>query len=520
MRVELVLVVALLATPVVGCLSGGEDLDTTDTDDASDDADAPPEDEGDDEPGDDGTGSGDANATDGTDSETSDEDETVENPPTSVVAHIDTGVNPYHQAFRDRSPLAHVHPSAYIEGFPEDARALNLSLDATSYEEALAQDRDVWANVTGGELYWIPGTRIVGAISLGDGGVREDREETPILDDHGHGTMTGSRAVGASTSLAPNARLVTVEGLGGEQVRWAADQGWIDVQTNSWIDFVPPPANRAQDELPASDIESTSEAFAAAADEMVTIAASGNGAAYTAGVAPTPTYTLSTAPDGVILVGAHDNGYLTPWSGSPPHLIADGFRPLAAVFDATTAIDTHAYSCCTSASAPYAAGAAAHIITQARNLLGDASVGIENGTVAEGEAPAIDQGPLADGELTRQELRDVLLKTAQQRPTPTLHDGDTHWSAQPSEDEPADATEPGENAYCPGCWSTPVTYQEIPEDVPTYVYTGYGAINVFSDQQAQAVLVGAIELPDREQADSFYEADQTAREAYYPPTGP
>jgi hypothetical protein len=52
--------------------------------------------------------------------------------------------------------------------------------------------------------------------------------------------------------------------------------------------------------------------------------------------------------------------------------------------------------------------------------------------------------------------------------------------------------------------------------VPTYLYTGYGAINVFSDRAALNVLLGAVEEPGREDADRFYDADQSVRETYYP----
>ena len=90
--------------------------------------------------------------------------------PQAVVALIDTGINPYSEAFRDTSPLARKHPSTYIPGYPEDAIELKLSL-GVPYKDAVEEDADVWAAVEPGKLYWVPGTRIVGAISLGDGGV-------------------------------------------------------------------------------------------------------------------------------------------------------------------------------------------------------------------------------------------------------------------------------------------------------------------------------------------------------------
>ena len=211
--------------------------------------------------------------------------------PMSVVAHIDTGVNPYNKNFRDRSPLAYKHPSTYIPGFPTDAEALRLHLDMP-YEKAFEADEDVWKLVKRNQLYWIPGTKIIGAISMGAGGTYCPVVKFPtvlatndgtcsehvILDDNGHGSMTASRSTGLLTSLAPDARLVTIEGLGAGSVQWAADQGWIDVQTNSWLSLVPPPV--------PSDV---SDAFADAAARMPTLAASGNGTAYVTGFAPTPT---------------------------------------------------------------------------------------------------------------------------------------------------------------------------------------------------------------------------------------
>ena len=50
----------------------------------------------------------------------------------AVVALIDTGINPYHVEFRDDSALALQHPSTYLEGYPADAEALSLTLNAES----------------------------------------------------------------------------------------------------------------------------------------------------------------------------------------------------------------------------------------------------------------------------------------------------------------------------------------------------------------------------------------------------
>ena len=55
-----------------------------------------------------------------------------------VIAVVDTGINPYHVAYR-RSEYT-VHPSNYIEGFPKDAPALGLSFGAADYVTARTAD--------------------------------------------------------------------------------------------------------------------------------------------------------------------------------------------------------------------------------------------------------------------------------------------------------------------------------------------------------------------------------------------
>lgn len=434
--------------------------------------------------------------------------------PMSVVAHIDTGVNPYNKNFRDRSPLAYKHPSTYIPGFPKDAEALKLHLDMP-YDKAVEADADLWKMVRRAEVYWIPGTKIIGAISFGAGGTscpdtvqlpvvsgsfQGDCSEHVILDDAGHGSMTASRSTGILTSLAPDARLVTIEGLGASSVRWATDQGWIDVQTNSWLSLVPPP-------VPSG----VTDAFADAAAKMVTFAASGNGSAYLAGVAPTPTYLLSTAPPGVILVGGHDNGKTTLWSGAPPHVVADAYAGPTAIFNSSTEVRPDPIACCTSAASPYAAGGAAALIEEARRILGDRTTGVQDGVIAEG-CPTTTKGPLADGDLTLDELKDVLFHTAEAFPAEGKHDGDIHWAGDP---RPPDNAEygPGANPFCVGCTTTPVPWSTIPSnaDGAAYQFVGYGAINERSVTAGIAVLKGKADLPERAAADSQYELDQMLR---------
>lgn len=439
----------------------------------------------------------------------------------AVVALVDTGINPYSVAFRDNSPLARRHPSTYIPGYPKDARALRLSL-GLPFEKAVKKDEKIWASVERSKLYWVPGTRIVGAISFGAGGtkcpsptevpplagfVQESCKEHAILDDQGHGSMTASRAAGSPNSLAPEARIVAIEGLGNNQVRWAADQGWIDVQSNSWLNLVPPPASSG----------STGAAFRHASERMITMAASGNGTAYIMGVAPTPTYLLSTAAPGVILVGGHDNGKTALWSGAPPHVVADAYSGYTAVRRGAGKMQPDPIACCTSASAPYAAGGAAAIVQAAREILGDFSVGIKKGVIARGPKGVVPEGPLADGRFTLEEFKDVYLHTADPRPGEFEDDGDVHWAGEP---RPPDNTQfgPGGNPFCLLCTTTPVPWRSIPEDPADafYPFVGYGAIDQDSVKLAVSALLGKTQIPERPGADAQYQLDQQLREVLFP----
>lgn len=437
--------------------------------------------------------------------------------PVAVIALVDTGINPYSQAFRDRSSLAYKHPSTYIEGYPKNTPALRLSLDLP-YEKAVKKDARIWATVKPDTLYWIPGTRIAGVISMGAGGTCSSERPPPanggggctehlILDDHGHGTMTASRAAGAPNSLAPEARIVEVEGLGAGSVEWIAKQGWIDVQSNSWISLVPPPAG--------SLVDSTSDAFRAAAETMVTIAASGNGAAYIAGVAPTPTYLLSTAPPGVILVGGHDNGKTTLWAGAPPHVVSDAYAGMTALRADNGKMRPDSIACCTSAAAPYAAGGATAIILEARRILGDDGPGIKDGIIASGPKGLVDDGPLADGQFTLEEFKNVYFHTAEGHPAEGRDDGEINWAGDPRAPE-LEPYGPGDNPFCAMCTTTPIEWKAIPQNDATYPFIGYGGINEFSTKLALAVLNGSEALPERAGADALYEFDQQLRTVFFP----
>ncbi len=460
--------------------------------------------------------------------------------PRVVIAHIDSGINPYHEVFRDRSRLAYTHPSKYIPGYPRDAEALRLTLDAKSFDAAFKADRRIWdrllrswndpdgaADLTG-KVFWIPGTRIIAATRFSPGGVWcpspqnaftpppwavHDCPDYPILDDFGHGTMTASRMAGRGTSLCPDCRIVSIEGLGDEQVKWAAEQRWIDVQTNSWGNLIPHPVAWAVDEPVGGSFSRNLEE---AAKKHLVYFASGNGAAFALGWTPWPTQLGSTLVPNAVWVGAHDNGKIAHWSGAPPHLVSDGYRGLTAGNHETKGIEGNAFACCTSAASPYAAGAGAAALLEARRLLGDTGLGVRGGVIARGRAKGIRSGPLKDGKLTINELRDLVKHTAQERPAEGRHDGGAHWASGPA--APAVAPYgPGDNAFCQGCWTLPIAWTAIPSDAPAYVLIGYGGANEFSLATAKQVLRGVKSAPNRSEVDEFFATEAVARRAVQHP---
>ncbi len=434
--------------------------------------------------------------------------------PHVVIALVDQGINPYSLAFRDDSPLAQQHPSTYIPGYPESALELRLTLDAPTLAEALTVDAQVWEDVVGGFLYWVPGTKIIGAVSLGTGGrdcrlaaapppahgqvnSRGTCLERPIFDDGGHGTMTASRAAATTHSLAPGARIVSVEGLGEASVDWIAKRSWIDVQSNSWGTALPVDRN-------------TGRTFAKAALSQMVLVASGNGVGFS-GFAPQPTLTDPLGAPGVILVGGHDNGRVTAWSGAPAHVVADAYGGYAASNIDNDGPRPNPYACCTSASAPYAAGGAAALAYEARRILGHASTGVHDGVVAAGPAGLVDAGPLADGVFTMAEWRDVFLHTAQARPLETGDDGWVQFTGEPGSVPHHPEYGPGENPFCFGCWTLPVLWKDVPEDRPAHLSIGYGGINTYSRDLAMSVLMGTASIPARPEVDDFFAQEEPIR---------
>ena len=416
----------------------------------------------------------------------------------AVVAVIDTGINPYHVAFRDDSTRARRHPSTYIPGFPKSAKALPITLNEEDFWTAVQKDCELWNKVKTGKLYWFPGTKIIGGITFEQLGppmncAGKTFSGGRIIDAGAHGTMTASRAVGNGYGACSDCRVVAVQGFENEAVEWAADNNsWIDAQSNSWGPFLPlwVPSGDGAGLTNGPEFVRTVED---AAQKQLSFWASGNGTLTRLGVVGHPTPIDPRMTPSIVMVGGHDSGYVNTWPDFPPHVVSDSCNSWAAFHDQTqkSADDVGGG---TSGATPFAAGGAGRILIEARAILGDTSTGVAKNVVASGPAGRVKGGPLKDGRFTLEEWKEVLYKTATPRPKRQKEDG----SICPIFSAPYN--------------STPITWQQVPEGYPEYLHIGYGAVDAPAMRLAVKVLSGTAQLPDRTDTDRYFEHDRTVRE--------
>lgn len=248
-------------------------------------------------------------------------------PPARVtVAVIDSGINPYHADF------------AGFARAPDGATPLLLSLRAP-FADAVKADEATWKSVEVGKLYTIPGTRIAGAITMGDLGTSLAPSASLILDDVGHGTGTASAVVRNS----PHADIVMVQvGAGSlaKGIQWAAEQEWIDIISISWGTIANAPVG-------GGDVADAAR-FAADAGKLVLVAA---------GNEPTLAPVGYSGPTWVISVGGSSpDGKGETWTASKGVDVVSDFSPVLARHDSDEATD-EMYG--TSFATPSVAGALA-----------------------------------------------------------------------------------------------------------------------------------------------------------------
>lgn len=145
----------------------------------------------------------------------------------TVIALIDSGINPYHDAFEAKSGS----PDAASQSAMFNATEVRLTSNGT-YSQRVAADENFWNSVRPGDLYAFDGTRVVGITFAKEGDV--------VLDHQGHGTATSSIVarddpsalivmiqVNATACIPPV--YCSLDPSVARAMTWAAVQPWIDV---------------------------------------------------------------------------------------------------------------------------------------------------------------------------------------------------------------------------------------------------------------------------------------------------
>lgn len=382
-----------------------------------------------------------------------------------VLAVVDTGINPYHRAFRAALPP----PATWIPGYPADATPLALALDAPTYAEAVARDNATWQALERERLYAVPGTRIVGAVSFG--AVNSSLVgERRVLDDDGHGTAV----TGAAVALAPQCGIVAVEaGDLPRALRWIAKQSWIDAASVSL-------GTLGGLYLP-SEVANATRMVARSGKPVLVAGGNGLTRLDVPDPTPSPMSPYSGAP-WVVSVGAVSpwNEQSTWWGAYPVDVASLGVNVPAPSHEALE--DTISFSG-SSAAAPRVAGAAVAALSAAR------------AAVAAGSVPT---GPLADGVLTRGEWERVVLATAR---TVSVDDSLLACTAREVQH----------------CLLDERWYLYLLPAVPTveYLTMGYGIVDAATRDAAVRVLRGEAPMPERPNADRLWRAAHAVREQFW-----
>lgn len=360
----------------------------------------------------------------------------------TVVAVVDTGINPYHEDFS--APELTTHPSRYVTGFPKDALSLELSLNETDLDSALEADAARWRSVPEAKPVWIPGTNIIAAVNVG-------ARAQGFFDNTDHGTATASLAGGRVHGPGTNDILIVVVNDWDFGFRWAARQPWIDVITNSWGPLLPYPYD--------ADTARTSRRATR----------SGKTVCFASGNSASPSVMWSSAgPSWTVNVGAvskttrGDHVY-----SNYPNDVVGYSHVLAATNDSVEEENRYAG---TSFSAPSVCGQMARVISEARGRVGDFSEGTPSGHVVRGRRAG--RGALKDGVITRREIERAVELTA-----------------RPPEASPPDPTKDP--------WAVPAP------PLVSFLRDGYGIVDRSTATGALRVLLGGKPAPKRPLEDGW-----------------
>jgi len=271
----------------------------------------------------------------------------------SVVAPVDTGINPYHIHFQVNQSL----PQSFLDEF-----GVTLVCDLTqegTWEERVEADREsCWDKITYNDTVYFSGTRIIGAMG------EEGWSDTPILDDpdDGHGTAV----TGAVIDANPDAVIFFLEGFDG--VRRAAEHPMVDIITTSFGPI---------GSVPVSGIEDDTEYAVNVMGKIHTGACDNTASTCVQDATGGPPWSIGIAgfqEDG-------DRGKVMHCSGTAPDIVADWTQYLPD----HDSIDGYHDTSGTSFATPRTAGVLSLVIQELRNQTNDYGSGARNGSLISGE---------------------------------------------------------------------------------------------------------------------------------------
>lgn len=271
----------------------------------------------------------------------------------SVVAPVDTGINPYHIHFQTNDTL----PSWFLDDFGVTL-VCDLS-DEGSWEERVEADREsCWNKIVYDDIVYFEGTRIIGAMG------EEGWSETPILDDpnDGHGTAV----TGAVLDGNPDAVIFFLEGFDG--VRRAAEHPMVDIITTSFGPIASVPVSGIEDDTEYA-VNEMGKLHTGACDNTAStcVQDSTGGPPWSIGIS-------GFQEDG-------DRGKVMHCSGTAPDIVADWTQYLPD----HDSIDGYHDTSGTSFATPRTAGILSFVIQELRNQTLDFGSGGRNGSLVFGE---------------------------------------------------------------------------------------------------------------------------------------
>ena len=273
--------------------------------------------------------------------------------PYTVIAPIDTGINPYHDHFQTDEIL----PDWFIQEM-QTTIICNLTQVGTYQERVDADRATCWDTINATDIVYFPGTRIFAQSP--DGGT-----PTMILDDpnDGHGTAV----TGAVLDADPDAIIFFVEGFSDNAVTTAATHPLVDVITTSF---------GAIGSLPVPGIEDATK-IAVVENHKIHTGAADN--------SPSPAVQDATAgPPWSIGVSGYaegDDDQKETMSGSYPDMASDWTQVLPNHQDTDGYHETSG----TSFATPRTAGFLGHIMTTLRAEFNDNASGGRDGFLVDGD---------------------------------------------------------------------------------------------------------------------------------------